>query len=282
MDAGSAQQIWETALGELQIQVSKHNFRTWLEKTVGLSYQDNQFAIGVPNASIDINGDGYYGSYMGAVLVGPRWQFLSGDNERYTYFGHELGSLGDINGDGENDLIVSASSNTTVAAKTFVYLGQSTFAKMDLNYAWAVEEESIVGAGTTFGDAVGSAGDINGDGYGDVFIGDHRFDAVGGRSQTEVGYWGRAMIWLGGPATVDDPSGLGLNPTTASADFTFEAGGMDANFGQSFAAGDINGDGASDLVISSPRSLGICAPDYVETGLVKVYLSLKQTLECFT
>ena len=52
MDAGSAQQIWETALGELQIQVSKHNFRTWLEKTVGLSYQDNQFVIGVPNTFV--------------------------------------------------------------------------------------------------------------------------------------------------------------------------------------------------------------------------------------
>ncbi len=45
----SPQQIWEAALGELQIQVNKPNYRTWLEKSVGLSYQDNQFVIGVPN-----------------------------------------------------------------------------------------------------------------------------------------------------------------------------------------------------------------------------------------
>jgi chromosomal replication initiator protein len=45
----SAQQIWETALGELQLQVSKQNYRTWLEKTVGLSYEDNTFTIGAPN-----------------------------------------------------------------------------------------------------------------------------------------------------------------------------------------------------------------------------------------
>ncbi len=45
----SAQEIWEAALGELQIQVNKPNYRTWLEKTIGLSYQDNQFVIGVPN-----------------------------------------------------------------------------------------------------------------------------------------------------------------------------------------------------------------------------------------
>ncbi len=43
------QQIWETVLGELQVQVSKPNFRTWFSKTIGLSYQDNQFVIGVPN-----------------------------------------------------------------------------------------------------------------------------------------------------------------------------------------------------------------------------------------
>jgi len=43
------QEIWETALGELQVQVSKPNYRTWFSKTTGLSYHDNQFVIGVPN-----------------------------------------------------------------------------------------------------------------------------------------------------------------------------------------------------------------------------------------
>lgn len=52
MSDRSAQEIWEVALGELQIQVSKPNYRTWLEKTVGLSHQDNQFVIGVPNTFI--------------------------------------------------------------------------------------------------------------------------------------------------------------------------------------------------------------------------------------
>jgi chromosomal replication initiator protein len=43
------QEIWETALGELQVQVSRANYRTWLSKTTGLSYQDKKFVIGVPN-----------------------------------------------------------------------------------------------------------------------------------------------------------------------------------------------------------------------------------------
>jgi chromosomal replication initiator protein len=43
------QQIWETALGELQLQVSKPNFRTWFSKTTGLSYHDDRFVVSVPN-----------------------------------------------------------------------------------------------------------------------------------------------------------------------------------------------------------------------------------------
>ncbi|MFA5308158.1 MAG: chromosomal replication initiator protein DnaA [Dehalococcoidales bacterium] len=42
-------EIWEIALGDLQVQVSKPNFRTWFSKTVGLGYQNNEFVIGVPN-----------------------------------------------------------------------------------------------------------------------------------------------------------------------------------------------------------------------------------------
>lgn len=48
----SAQQIWETALGTLQIEISKPNFQTWLGKTTGLSCRGNQFVIGVPNAFV--------------------------------------------------------------------------------------------------------------------------------------------------------------------------------------------------------------------------------------
>ncbi len=45
----SAKEIWEAALGELELQVTKANYRTWLKDTVGLSYQEDQFVVGVPN-----------------------------------------------------------------------------------------------------------------------------------------------------------------------------------------------------------------------------------------
>jgi len=52
MPTRTPQEIWEAALGELQIQVSKPNYRTWFGKTVGLSYEDNQFVVGVPNTFV--------------------------------------------------------------------------------------------------------------------------------------------------------------------------------------------------------------------------------------
>jgi len=48
----SASEIWETALGELQIQVSKPNYETWLKDTTGLSYLNNCFTVGVPNTFV--------------------------------------------------------------------------------------------------------------------------------------------------------------------------------------------------------------------------------------
>jgi len=48
----SAQEIWEAALGELQLQVSKPNYDTWLKDTTGISYKEDVFVIGVPNIFI--------------------------------------------------------------------------------------------------------------------------------------------------------------------------------------------------------------------------------------
>jgi chromosomal replication initiator protein len=44
-----AKEIWDRALGKLQIQVSKANYTTWLSNSQGLSCQDNNFAVSVPN-----------------------------------------------------------------------------------------------------------------------------------------------------------------------------------------------------------------------------------------
>ena len=43
----SAKEIWEAVLGELQLQLTRTNYDTWLRDTVGLSYHGNQFVVGV-------------------------------------------------------------------------------------------------------------------------------------------------------------------------------------------------------------------------------------------
>jgi chromosomal replication initiator protein len=48
----SAKEIWQSALGKLQIQVSKANYTTWLSDSQGLSCHDNVFVVGVPNVFV--------------------------------------------------------------------------------------------------------------------------------------------------------------------------------------------------------------------------------------
>jgi chromosomal replication initiator protein len=48
----SAKEIWQSALGKLQIQISKANYTTWLGDSQGLSCHDNVFVVGVPNVFV--------------------------------------------------------------------------------------------------------------------------------------------------------------------------------------------------------------------------------------
>ena len=70
MEVRSAEEIWETALGELQLQVSKPNYKTWLGKTVGLSFQNNQFVVGVPNTFVAEYLDQSQRSLIEKTLIG--------------------------------------------------------------------------------------------------------------------------------------------------------------------------------------------------------------------
>jgi len=48
----SAREIWESALGELQLQVSRANYTTWLKNSYGTDFQENIFVVGVPNTFV--------------------------------------------------------------------------------------------------------------------------------------------------------------------------------------------------------------------------------------
>jgi len=245
--------------------------------------------IGVPGAAIDLDDDGLFEApeaNAGAVKVDFS-QLLAGDLVPGVEFGHELGAAGDVDDDGIRDAIISAKRFGSTAPKVFVYLGQADLAAgaSRPDYDWAVEEpeqRELAGLPNpffdTFGEAVGHAGDVNADGFDDIFIGDPRYDVVGGRDQSEFGFWGRGYIWFGGAPTLGDPTGLGANPTPASADIKLNAKGLDADFGQAFASGDVNGDGGVDLVVGIPRAATQCIDEgsgqqfFRETGSVRVFV----------
>jgi hypothetical protein len=94
-----------------------------------------------------------------------------------------------------------------------------------------------------FGTAVDRAGDVNGDGYGDLIIGAEGYS----NGQVEEG---AVYLYLGGPA---GPS--------AEPDAVLEIDAADAHFGFSVAAaGDVNGDGYSDILVGSSADMTRGAP----------------------
>ncbi|MDD5486784.1 MAG: chromosomal replication initiator protein DnaA [Dehalococcoidales bacterium] len=47
-----ARQIWQAALGELELQMTRPNFNTWLKGTTGLSFNEGIFTIGAPSTFV--------------------------------------------------------------------------------------------------------------------------------------------------------------------------------------------------------------------------------------
>lgn len=66
----SAQELWEAALGEIQLQVNRPNYRTWFRETKGISFKDNQFVIGVPNIFVAEYFDTNQRSLIEKTLIG--------------------------------------------------------------------------------------------------------------------------------------------------------------------------------------------------------------------
>ncbi|MEX1254018.1 MAG: DnaA/Hda family protein [Dehalococcoidia bacterium] len=49
MPSRTAHELWETALGQLELQVTRPNFETWLRSTTGLRYDSDALVVGVPS-----------------------------------------------------------------------------------------------------------------------------------------------------------------------------------------------------------------------------------------
>lgn len=190
----------------------------------------------------------YYGSASGlgdpGTPANADWMAASGQAE--SRFGYGADGVGDLNGDGYDDIVVGAYAydNPEVSeGKLFAWYGSATGLGEKGNPAnadWTAEAN----VSASLGYVVRPGGDVNNDGYADLLATayGYSFDAQG-QPLAGAGAW---FIWAG------SASGLGENGTPANADYAGYGDQANGRLGRDEAgAADVNHDGLSDIFVAA-------------------------------
>jgi hypothetical protein len=223
-----------------------------------------QFTVGRRSApvdaswgsTLDVNGDGLADVVVGADAAndyaGAAYLYMGGASglgtpphvlplpPKASNFGGVVGSAGDVDGDGFGDLLIAGGT----AGAAYVYLGGPSGISMTPQTIAGPSEDGFL-----FGSSAASAGDVDGDGYGDLIVGAYSHDS----------YSGAAYLYRGGPGGLTGKPLVLLDPDTTPED---------DEFGSTVAsAGDVNGDGYGDLAVNSfIGSPNMSGPVYVYLG----------------
>ena len=213
----------------------------------------------------DVNGDGFDDLLVGALGADPNGRYsgssyvvfgktsgfsaaidlssLDGNNgfrldgmAEGDYLGSSVSDVGDMNGDGFDDLIVGAyysgGPNGRHSGSSFVIFGEASgfsaaidLSSLDGNNGFRLNGEAV---GDLSGCSVSSAGDVNADGFDDVIIG-----ARGA---------GSSYIVFGKTSGFDPVMSLSI--LNGNNGFRLDGSGHSVS-----GAGDINGDGFDDLIV---------------------------------
>ena len=164
--------------------------------------------------------------------------------------GGSVSGARDVNGDGLDDLIVSAFNadpNGNSSGSSYVVFGRSAVSAPSINLATldgttgfrldGVMEEDFAGA------SVSTAGDVNGDGIDDLIVGVPGASPNGLQSGSSYVVFGRS----GGFG-----SAINLSSLDGITGFRVDGLAEDDRFGLSVSsAGDLNGDGLEDLIVGA-------------------------------
>jgi hypothetical protein len=189
-------------------------------------------------AAGDVDGDGYGDVIVGAPQTqhGELWEGAAhlyvgspnGLRARASWkqdgdvivglFGQDVGTVGDVNGDGFDDFAVTHRDYRDFGDAALVFHGSPTGPRSRPDWAAA-------------GWTIGAAGDLNRDGFDDV--------VVGGLGQDDQG---AVLVFAG------SPGGLGRDPILVIEE-TEKNGTLGYSVG---TAGDVNADGSPDILVGDP------------------------------
>jgi hypothetical protein len=215
-------------------------------------------------ATLDVDGDGRPDLAVGALGIdapGAVYLYRNGPSglgapqviaidDPTLWSAWLVAPAGDLDGDGYGDLAVSSIAVSSALPDGLVRIYRGGPGGIDPSRAlllMPIDTPADPAGGNQFGRTVGGAGDVNGDGYGDLLI------TTAGTDQPH------AYVLFGGPDGVrtDDPSRF-LRLTFSTQ-----------NVGLASAACDFNGDGYGDLLLGSPYEMAGSAQN---VGEAFVYL----------